>query len=148
MITNNSLLPTQSRIAQSVHPSLLIVLISYFQSLNFRSGIDLFSNKLIGNIQHYCIILYFYALWDITRFIWLKSQNSVFFRVLNRTLSSFLKTKTSAMLNFMTKWCKTGTGLNKNLNYPKRVQAPENIASVEGRLEKRFEKILMLSLYI
>ncbi|KAJ4433261.1 hypothetical protein ANN_15520 [Periplaneta americana] len=42
----------------------------------------------------------------------------------------------AAMQNLVAKWRGTGSVMNKNRNYPKRVRTPENIARVQESLEQ------------
>ncbi|KAJ4447744.1 hypothetical protein ANN_09752 [Periplaneta americana] len=42
----------------------------------------------------------------------------------------------AAMQNLVAKWRETGSVVNKNRNYPKRVRTPENIARVQESLEQ------------
>ena len=41
-----------------------------------------------------------------------------------------------AMQNLVAKWRKTGSVLNQNRNYPKRIRTPKNIAKLKQSLEQ------------
>lgn len=63
---------------------LLEKLISFSPVQNFVLDKEAFSNKVIDNAKRWCNILYSYALWYITRFIWFEKLISTFFKVLKR----------------------------------------------------------------